>query len=259
MGVTDVMGRSRGWLNAASPLKPKGPDARQSAANNRCMATIRSMIRPDAQQQRLLERLRKAGTKPWGSTVLASVICHNRRRPVSLPESCLIVLAAGSQPGSPDATLPEAGGSCCGKETGARTGGLRLVARAGSSRYSRVWTVAEQAVRAERFLLTDAIGIRLNTVSWRDREGQRRCAQEWASSRRSHVALNSLATARTRRSVRSRIRSEAATVIFAKRGCCSCCVSPGALVTPAHRCRGRCLQLGDLGDAHRLCCLAESA
>jgi hypothetical protein len=49
------------------------------------MATIRSMICVDAQQQQLLERVRKAGTKPWGSTVLASVICHNSRLADPLP------------------------------------------------------------------------------------------------------------------------------------------------------------------------------
>lgn len=60
------------------------------------MATIRSMICVDARQHQLLERVRKADTKPWGSTVLAPVMCHNSRRAEPLPESCLIVLAAGS-------------------------------------------------------------------------------------------------------------------------------------------------------------------
>jgi hypothetical protein len=81
-GVTDVMGRSRGWLNAASPLKAPTPaNQAPTIPLDRDNPVDDSPRRPATAA---LERLRKAGTKPWGSTVLASVICWPPDRSLDL-------------------------------------------------------------------------------------------------------------------------------------------------------------------------------
>jgi hypothetical protein len=89
-------------------------------------------------------------------------------------------------------------GSRRDSDTGGRP---RVVAWRGFLAVESRGTVADQAARVARFLLADLIGLRLRSVPSPDREDQGHYAQGQAPSRRSHVALNSLAAARTKRGV----------------------------------------------------------
>ena len=128
-------------------------------------------------------------------------MAQNHCCPISPPERCRTSSPPGCATGGSHAAPWTPEGSCRGLETGARLADRgSLLAQAPRSRFAW-WTVADQAVRAGRFLLADLIGFRLRSVPSRDRAGRGHYAQGRAPSRRSHVALHSLAAGRTRRPV----------------------------------------------------------